>query len=193
MISVRLMYGECAINIASAYTPQTGSKDEEKQEFWRKLEHEIERITLEERVVLGSDLNGHVGADNEGIERIRGGHGLGNVNADGERILDLVITFDLAIASAFFCKKEKHIITNKSEDNFTERDYLINRRTNVVEIKDCKVIPGDHVAPQHRLLVMDLLLRRPWRGMKRYEKRIRWTVLKEKAKRQGARQGGCKY
>lgn len=43
--------------------------DEEKEEFWRKLENELVRIALEERVVLGADLNNHVGAVNEGIDR----------------------------------------------------------------------------------------------------------------------------
>ena len=28
-----------------------------------------------------------------------------------------------------------------------------------MEIKNCKVIPGDHVAPQRRLVVMDVIVR----------------------------------
>ena len=33
---------------------------------------------------------------------------------------------------------------------------MMYRRSNLVEIKNCKVIPGDHAAPQHRLVVMDV-------------------------------------
>ncbi|XP_037775545.1 uncharacterized protein LOC119572509 [Penaeus monodon] len=35
-------------------------------------------------------------------------------------------------------------------------DYLLYRRRNMVEMINCKVIPGDHVTNQHRLVVMDL-------------------------------------
>ena len=124
MITVRLTYGECTINVVSAYAPQTGSTDEEKEEFWRKLENMMERIAVEERVVLGADLNGHVGAVKEGVERIHGGHGLGNVNAEGERILDTAISFDMAIANTFFCKRVEHIITYKSRGNSTQMTTL---------------------------------------------------------------------
>lgn len=45
----------------------------------------MESIAAEERVVLGEDLNGYVGADNEGCERIHGGLGFGNVSAECDR------------------------------------------------------------------------------------------------------------
>lgn len=51
-------------------------------------------IIPQKRVVLGTDLNGQ-DAEREGILGIHGGHGLGNSNAKGERIIDLAETSPL--------------------------------------------------------------------------------------------------
>ena len=42
-------------------------------DFWEDLDGLIESISTEERIVLGEDLNGHVGEGNVGDEEIMGG------------------------------------------------------------------------------------------------------------------------
>ena len=88
-------------------------------------------------------------------------------------MLDSAVSFDLAIANTFFRKREEHYITYKSGGNKAQIDFMMYRRSNILEIKKCKVIPGDHVAPQHRLVVMDLNVRNPRGGNRNYEKKIR--------------------
>ena len=53
-----------------------------------------------------------------------------------------------------------------------------------MEIKNCKVIPGDHVAPQHRLVVMDVIVRNPRGRNRNCEKKIRWAGLRNPEKLQ---------
>lgn len=106
--------------------------------------------------------------------------GLGNSNRDEKCITDLAVSLDLAIAN-IFCKKQEHLIIYKGGN--TQIDYLMYRRSHVSEIKDYKVIPGGHATPQHSLLVMNLTLRLPKKGKKKYQKRIRWISFKEKDKR----------
>lgn len=43
-----------------------------------------------------------MGGDNGECGRTHGDHGFGISSADGERILDLAVTLDLAIANTFF-------------------------------------------------------------------------------------------
>ena len=43
---------------------------EEKNDFWKDLNGLIERISKKESIVLGADLNGHVGEGNIGDEEI---------------------------------------------------------------------------------------------------------------------------
>ena len=46
---------------------------EDKNDFWEDLDKLIGSILKEERIVLGADLNGHVGKENIGDEEIMGG------------------------------------------------------------------------------------------------------------------------
>ena len=50
-----------------------------------------------------------------------------------------------------------------------------------MEIQNCKVIPGDHVTSQHRLVVLDLSVRvaRKQTGRRKGPKRIKWFKLKD--------------
>ena len=181
LMVLRLVYGDCPINIVSAYAPQTGLPEEVKEKFWVDVERVIEGLAMEERVIVGADLNGHIGPSSEGVERIHGGFGFGRANAEGRRVLDFAVSCDLAIANTFFRKREEHYITYKSGGNKAQIDFMMYRRSNLVEIKNCKVIPGDHVAPQHRLVVMDVIVRNP-RGEKRNFEKIRWTGLRNPLK-----------
>ncbi|KAK9165688.1 hypothetical protein Scep_000879 [Stephania cephalantha] len=46
----------------------------------------MESISLDENVFNGGDLNGHVGASNDGFERVHGGFSYGNRNEEGESV-----------------------------------------------------------------------------------------------------------
>ena len=104
-MTIKLSFGESIINVISAYAPQVGCTEEEKDTFWRLLEGELQALEESERLIIGGDLNGHIGSDNEIIDRIHGGQGLGERNAEGERILDFALSFDMAIVNSFFTKK----------------------------------------------------------------------------------------
>ena len=184
MMIVRVSYGEYQVNVVSAYAPQSGAPEECKEEFWEALESLIEELPGEERVIVGVDLNGHIGTSNIGVERIHGGFGVGQPNTDGERVVDFAVSFDLAIANTFFKKREEHYITYKSGGNEAQIDFIMYRRSNLGEIQNCKVIPGDHVAPQHRLVVMDIKVRNPGVGNRRFQRVIKWTSLKDNDKRE---------
>ena len=102
---------------------------------------------------------------------------------EGRRVLDFAVSFDLVIANTFFRKREEHYITYKSGGNKAQINFMIYRKSNLVEIKNCKVIPRDHVAPLSSLVVMDLNVRNPRGGKKNYKK-IRWRGLRNPEKRQ---------
>lgn len=67
-----------------------------------------------ERVIMGTDLNGHVGSGSDVIRRVRGVHGIGERSPEGESIVDFAMSFDMAIMNTFFKKKGDHLITYDS-------------------------------------------------------------------------------
>ena len=64
------------LNVISAYSSQVGCIREEKETFWLDLDETVEKIQRNERIVVGADLNGHVGEGNNGDEECMGRHGL---------------------------------------------------------------------------------------------------------------------
>ena len=62
------------LNIICAYASQVGCMREEKEAFWLDLDEAVEKIPMHERIILGADMNGHVGEGNNGDEECMGGH-----------------------------------------------------------------------------------------------------------------------
>ena len=118
----------------------------------------IESISKEERIVLGADLNGHVGEGNIGDEEIMGRHGAGTRNKEGSMVVDFGKRMDLAIVNTYFKKKDEHRVTYKSGGKSTQVDYVMCRRRNLKEMCDCKVIFNECVAKQHRMVVCKMVL-----------------------------------
>ena len=61
-------------------------------------------------------------------------------------------SLDLALVNTFFNKKEEHLITYRSGGNISQIDFIMTRRADLKEMRDCIEIPGEEVVPQHRLL-----------------------------------------
>ncbi|XP_022194717.2 craniofacial development protein 2-like [Nilaparvata lugens] len=156
IMSLRLNVGETETTLLSVYAPQIMGRDEaEKDELWSAMDEVMMAVPKEDGVLVGGDLNGHVGGNNDEEERVFGRQSFGRRNEGGQRIVDHAVAFDLAIMDTFFRKREEQLITYRSGGRRSQIDYLLWRRYHLEEIKDVKVINGDNVSAQHKLLVMD--------------------------------------
>ena len=73
LMAMKLEVKGSILKIVSAYAPQVNNSMEEKKDFWEDLDGLIESVSKEERIILGANLNGHVGKGNIGDEEIMGG------------------------------------------------------------------------------------------------------------------------
>ena len=71
-------------------------------------------------------------------------------------VVDLATRMEMAVVNTYFKKMEGHRVTYKSGRRSTQVDYIICRRAYLKEIGDCKVIAGDNVAKQYRMLVCSM-------------------------------------
>ncbi|XP_064121731.1 uncharacterized protein LOC135226218 [Macrobrachium nipponense] len=131
----------------------------------------MQELEEHERVIMGADLNGHVGSENGAVGRVHGGHGIGERNPEGESVVDFAVSFDMAIVNTFVKKKREHLITYRRVGRCSQ--------TELVAVKNCKVIPGDHVAPQQRLLCMDLKLKKERKNKARGIRKVKWYKLEK--------------
>ena len=105
VILVRLVVGDLTLNVISAYAPQVGLSESIKKQFWEDLDSMISTVPSSEKLFVGGDLNGHVGASNGGFERVHGGFGYGSRNQEGEDVLNFALAYDMLIANTLFRKR----------------------------------------------------------------------------------------
>ncbi|KAI5625322.1 hypothetical protein C0J50_15181 [Silurus asotus] len=180
MMIVKVEVEGMMINVISAYAPQVGCEMEEKERFWSELDEVVDGVPRKERLVIGADFNGHVGEGNRGDEEVMGRYGFKERNVEGQMVVDFAKRMEMAVVNTYFKKKEDHRVTYKSGGRCTQVDYVLCRRCNLKEIGDCKVLAGDSVARQHRMVVCRMVLEaKKKRRRVRTERRIRWWKLKE--------------
>ncbi|KAK3553381.1 hypothetical protein QTP70_003544 [Hemibagrus guttatus] len=181
VMSLKLEIEGMMLNVVSGYAPQVGCELEEKERFWSELDEVMESIPTGERVVIGVDFNGHVGEGNTGDKEVMGKFGVKERNLEGQMVVDFAKRMDMAVANTYFQKREEHRVTYKSRGRRTQVDYILCRRGNLKEISDCKVVVGESVARQHRMVVcrMTLLVCKMKRSKIEIEKKTKWWKLKK--------------
>ena len=146
-------------HIISTYAPQQGCTEEEKEAYRDKLEGYMERIPRTEKIVRAGDMNAQVGENCDGYEGLHGGLGFRRRNLEGERLLEAAEATDMTILNTMFKKRRNHLITYKSGGNGAQIDYIMVRKEDRKLLMDCKVITGEPVVTQHRLLMADLRMK----------------------------------
>ncbi|KAK3539116.1 hypothetical protein QTP86_025046, partial [Hemibagrus guttatus] len=181
VMSLKLEIEGVMLNVVSGYAPQVGCELEEKERFWSELDEVMESIPTGERVVIGADFNGHVGEGNTGDEEVMGKFGVKERNLEGQIVVDFAKRMDMAVVNTYFQKREEHRVTYKSGGRSTQVDYILCRRGNLKEISDCKVVVGESVARQHRMVVcrMTLMVCKKKRSKIEIEKKTKWWKLKK--------------
>ena len=96
---------------------------------------------------------GQVGQSLSGYAQVHGGFGYGCRNTEGQRILEYCTAQNLFICNTQFQKRDSHLITYSSGGGNTQIDYILLRAKHKQLVKDTKVIPGEEVFKQHRLVV----------------------------------------
>ncbi|KAK3572924.1 hypothetical protein QTP86_010563 [Hemibagrus guttatus] len=179
VMSLKLEFEGVMLNVVSGYAPQVGCELEEKERFWSELDEVMESIPTGERVVIGADFNGHVGEGNTGDKEVMGKFGVKERNLEGQMVVDFAKRMDMAVVNTYFQKREEHRVTYKSGGRRTQVDYILCRRGNLKEISDCKVVVGESVARQHRMVVCRMTLMVCKKKRSKIEKKTKWWKLKK--------------
>ncbi|KAG2463133.1 CFDP2 protein, partial [Polypterus senegalus] len=177
---MKLEIGGVMMNVVSAYAPQVGCVMGEKEDFWSELDEVMNSVPKGQRVVIGADFNGHVGEGKRGDEEVMARYGIKERNEKGQRIVDFTKRMDMAVVNTYFKKREEHKVTYKSGGRCTQEDYILCRRVDMKEIEDCKVVAGESVLKQSKIVVCRMMLEFKKRKRVMAEPRIKWWKLKKK-------------
>ncbi|GKC39879.1 aminopeptidase M1 [Tanacetum coccineum] len=182
IVAISMVIEGEAVNVISAYASQVGLSDAKKKRFWDALDELVRECPTDQRLIIGGDLKGHIGAAADGYAEVHGGFGFGDRNEEGCTILEFATAHELVVVNSFFKRSDAHLINFQSGSHNTQIDYLLVRRGDLRACKDCRAYLGEACSSQHRLVIMDVLFE-----MRRHKReatgkpRILWKNLKEEA------------
>ncbi|XP_075088168.1 uncharacterized protein LOC142170218 [Nicotiana tabacum] len=156
------------LNYGTQGAHEVGLNQEVQKQFWDDLDEMVRRIPHTEKLFIGGDFNGHIGASSRGYDDVHGGYGFGDRNEGGNSLLEFARAFDLVIANSSFPKREEHLVTF--------RNSMGKLRLITFSVGNAK-----------RFLVMDLEIKRSRRkraGCR--QPKIKWgNLTKDKAQELG--------
>jgi hypothetical protein len=148
------------MTIVQCYAPTNVATPEEKDLFYDKLRSVVEKVPRHDVLIVMGDMNAVVGKENAGFEQVMGRHGCGEMNDNGERLVDFCLDSGLVVGGTLFQHREIHKLTWRSPggDTINQIDHItINGRWRR-SLRDVRVWRGADVFSDHLLVVGSLRL-----------------------------------
>ncbi|XP_037794156.1 uncharacterized protein LOC119589633 [Penaeus monodon] len=118
------------VNILSVHAPTLCSSAEIKDQFYEELDATIRDIPATDQLYLLGDFNARVGSDRDSWPSCIGHFGIGKMNENGQRLLELCSYHDLCITSTFFAIKPHRRVSwrHPRSRHWHQLDLVIIRR-----------------------------------------------------------------
>ena len=130
ILSLCLSTSSGMVNVISAYAPTLCSPQEMKDQFYEDLDNIINKIPETEHIILLGDFNARVGAEHSSWPDCLGHFGVGKMNDNGQRLLELCSLRKLCITNTFFNTKPQHKVSwrHPRSGHWHQLDMIITRR-----------------------------------------------------------------
>ena len=130
LLTLRLHTTDGPVTFISAYAPTLTSPQEAKDAFYEQLHATIHSIPNSEVVMLLGDFNARVGADHDTWPDCLGHHGIGKMNDNGQRLLELCTLNHLCITNTYFQTKPQHKVSwrHPRSKHWHQLDLIVTRR-----------------------------------------------------------------
>ncbi len=119
-ISDRIMYIRLKSHLSyttvvSVYAPtnpvsSTSEAQKPAEDFYNQLQSVLASTPPTDMVIVLGDFNTRVGTDTDTRHTVLGPHGVGNVNGNGQRLLDFCATNSLLISNTWFWHKSYSVL-----------------------------------------------------------------------------------
>ena len=114
LLTLRLSTADGLVNLVCVYSPTLNSPGEVKGQFNESLDAAIGKIPFSEHIFLLGDFKTRVGAERKSRPSILGHHGIGKMNENGQRLLELCCYHSLCVGNTFFQNKACHKGSHKT-------------------------------------------------------------------------------
>ena len=137
ILSLRLQTSSGPLSLISAYAPTLASIAEAKDQFYDDLSAAIRRIPDRELPFIDGDFNARVGVDHYSWPTCLGQFGIGKMNENGQRLLELCCHHGLCVSNTFFNTKPQHRVSwwHPRAKHWHQLDLILTRRVDLSSIK----------------------------------------------------------
>ena len=146
------------VTILSCYAPTLVSDEDIKDTFYEQLHEALSQVKRDDKIVLLGDFNARVGTDAEVWNGVIGANGVGNMNANGLRLLTLCTEHQLVITNTVFRMKNRYKTSwmHPRSKHWHLIDYVIVRRADLRHVRKTAAIRGAECSTDHRLIASDI-------------------------------------
>ena len=136
ILTLRLNTTEGPVTLVSVYAPTLSSTPEVKDAFYENLSSIIKNIPDKEQLVLLGDFNARVGANHDSWPTCLGPFGVGKINENGQRLLEVCTYYNLCISNSYFQTKPQHKVSwrHPRSKHWHQIDLIIVRRVAIKNV-----------------------------------------------------------
>ena len=148
------------LSILSVYAPTMQASEDTLISFYDALRSAVNSVPKEEKLIVLGDFNARVGRDNQTWDAL-GRYGVGKMNTNGLRLLELCSECDLVVCNTFFRQKLKHKATWTHPRSKIGHmiDFIITRQSDLADVCSMRVLRSADCDTDHKLVRCKLKLR----------------------------------
>ncbi|XP_045503538.1 uncharacterized protein LOC123700381 [Colias croceus] len=141
--------------IITAYAPTLTSSEETKDQFYNQLDETVSKVSTGDRLYILGDFNARVGQDFSTWPSCIGYHGVGNMNENGQRLLEFCSDHRLCVTNTFFKGKLSHRVSWKHprSGHWHQLDVVLSRSRDLREILHTRTFHSADCDTDHSLVV----------------------------------------
>ncbi len=148
-------FGKQKFRIVSLYFPCEGGDEAELDKFYEDLEDIVNRVGINEKVILLGDLNSRIGNNNFNFEEVMGNYGEEiQRNRNGTRLFNFCQSSGLIITNSLFKHKKIHQFTweDVTQNRKSIIDYVIVDKDLGKDVIDTRVYRSFEIGSDHYLV-----------------------------------------
>ena len=155
LLSLRLNTSSGPINLFSVYAPTLNSSAEAKDQFYSDLDKLIEKVPPSENLYLLGDFNARVGSEHSNWPSCIGHYGIGRINENGQRLLELCCNRNLCVTNTFFQNKPVHQVSwrHPRSHQWHQLDLVVTRRNALPSTNNTRSYHSADCDTDHSLVI----------------------------------------
>ena len=160
LLSVRVNTRTGPVNIIACYAPTLDSNPDEKDAFYEELDALIGQIPQTDDLYLLGDFNARVGSSHEDWPSCIGHHGVGKLNENGQRLLELCGNRQLCITNTYFQNKARHKVSwmHPRSHHWHQLDLVITKRDNLQKVYNTRSYHSADCDTDHAIVISKVVL-----------------------------------